>query len=179
MDELAGFVAPKRAMLALNRGMLLGLEGLLGLGLVALRRGLQLGQTEGSRGAEGAGRRGGGRVGLSQLLLGLQLLPLEELVVVAQMGRDARVDVVLFGHVGLDQPRRAVPRLPRHRLLDEGAQDRLGEDLAVAENARVVHHRLLVWSLIQADKVAREGRRQRAVGQNLAAKARLVPYHAV
>jgi len=53
------------------------------------------------------------------LLLGLELLALLQLCIVAQMGRDTGVDVVLLGDIVLDQPRSAVPSFARDRFLDE------------------------------------------------------------
>ncbi|GAB1320479.1 hypothetical protein MFIFM68171_10689 [Madurella fahalii] len=83
MNELTGLVPSKGAVLALDRGMLLSLQRLLRLGLVAFGRGLQFGQPDGSGRAEGS--RGQGGIGLRQPLLGLDLLPLEELIVIAEM----------------------------------------------------------------------------------------------
>ncbi|GJC95075.1 hypothetical protein ColKHC_03901 [Colletotrichum higginsianum] len=90
--------------------------------------------------------------------------------------RDARVDVVLRGDVVLHEPRRAVPGLARHRLLDERPQDRLGEDLAVAEDVVVVDDGLDAGPVVEADRVPRVGGGLRAVGQHLAAEPRLFPH---
>ncbi len=144
--------------------------------LVAFGRRLELGEPERPMPV----RRGVMSVQLGRLRhpLGcLQLLAFEQLGVVAQMRRDARVDAVLVGHIVLYQPRSPVPSLSRHRLLDEGPQHRFGKHVPITYYVGVIHHRLFLVSFVEADKVPGEGLRQCAVRKVFAPKARLVPHH--
>ena len=105
------------------------------------------------------------------------LFPLEQLVVISQVRRDSGINVILRGHIMLDQPRRAVPCLPSNSLFDEGPQDRLGEYLPVAEYVIAVHHGLLVRSSVYASKIPRDRLCQSTVGKYLATQARLISHY--
>lgn len=109
--------------------------------------------------------------------LRLMLFPLEQLVVVSKMWRNPRINVVLRGHIMLDQPRRAVPCFPSDRFLNEGPQNRLGEYLPVAEYMVAVHHGLLVRSSVYASKISRDRLCESTVRKYLAAQARLISHY--
>ena len=167
----------------LERELLLLLLLLLSLRLVALRRRLQLGQPH--RAVREIVKRSADPGYVLRAMtwrmrfpLRLMLFPFEQLVVVPQMRRDAGVDMILCGHIMLDQPRRAVPRFSGDRLLNERPQNRLGEYFPVAEYVIAIHHSFLIRPPVYASKIAGDWLCQSTVRKNFTTQARLVAYYA-
>lgn len=102
--------------------------------------------------------------------LSLALLSFCGLVFISKMRRYTGVDVILLCDFFLDQPWSSGPRISSNGLFDKGSQDLLCEDFSIPHNMRVVHHCFLCRSIVEADKVSREGWADGAIRQKLASK---------